>query len=108
MANPAKRHATYEDLLAVPEHLVAELIHGELYTYPRPALPHARAASRLGIDLGGPFDRGKGGPADGSSLTSPSSTFGAMRSYRISQDGDASASPKCPPRRPSSLRPTGC
>jgi Uma2 family endonuclease len=62
MANPAKRHATYEDLLAVPEHLVAELIHGELYTFPRPALAHARAASRLGIDLGGPFDRGKGGP----------------------------------------------
>ena len=62
MANPAKRHATYDDLLAVPEHLVAELIHGELYTYPRPALPHARATSRLGIDLGGPFDRGKGGP----------------------------------------------
>jgi Uma2 family endonuclease len=62
MANPAKRHATYDDLLAVPAHLVAELIHGELYTYPRPALPHARAASRLGIDLGGPFDRGKGGP----------------------------------------------
>jgi Uma2 family endonuclease len=62
MANPAKRHATYDDLLAVPGHLVAELIHGELYTYPRPALPHARAASRLGIDLGGPFDRGKGGP----------------------------------------------
>jgi Uma2 family endonuclease len=62
MANPAKRHANYDDLLAVPAHLVAELIHGELYTYPRPALPHARAASRLGIDLGGPFDRGKGGP----------------------------------------------
>jgi Uma2 family endonuclease len=62
MANPAKRHATYDDLRAVPAHLVAELIRGELYTYPRPALPHARAASRLGIDLGGPFDRGKGGP----------------------------------------------
>jgi Uma2 family endonuclease len=62
MANPAKRRATYEDLCAVPEHLVAELIHGELHTHPRPALIHARAASRLGIDLGGPFDRGKGGP----------------------------------------------
>src|SRR5689334_13485964 len=62
MANPAQRRATYEDLLAVPDHLVAELIHGVLHTYPRPALPHARAASRLGMDLGGPFDRGRGGP----------------------------------------------
>jgi Uma2 family endonuclease len=62
MADPAKRRATYEDLLAVPAPLVAELINGELYTHPRPASPHARAASRLGIEVGGPFDRGKGGP----------------------------------------------
>lgn len=62
MAGPAKRRATYEDLLAVPEHLVAEIIDGELVTQPRPASPHARAASRLGMELGGPFDRGKGGP----------------------------------------------
>jgi len=62
MADPAKRRATYEDLLAVPEHLVAEIIGGELVTQPRPASPHSRAASRLGMELGGPFDRGKGGP----------------------------------------------
>ncbi|HKQ71366.1 MAG TPA: Uma2 family endonuclease [Polyangiaceae bacterium] len=62
MADPAKRRATYEDLLAAPANLVAELIYGELVTHPRPAVPHTRAASRLGIDVGGPFDRGKGGP----------------------------------------------
>jgi Uma2 family endonuclease len=62
MADPAKPRATYEDLLAVPEHLVAEIIHGELVTHPRPAAPHARASSRLGALLDGPFDRGKGGP----------------------------------------------
>jgi Uma2 family endonuclease len=62
MADPAKRRATYEDLLSVPEHLVAEIIHGELVTHPRPASPHARAPSRLGALLDGPFDRGKGGP----------------------------------------------
>lgn len=28
--------ATYDDLLNVPEHLVAELIDGKLYTWPRP------------------------------------------------------------------------
>lgn len=62
MRDPAKRRATYEDLLAVPEHLVAEIINGTLRTHPRPASLHARASSRLGVDLGGPFDRGKGGP----------------------------------------------
>lgn len=62
MADPAKKLATYADLEAVPSHLVAELIHGALVTSPRPASAHARAASRLGMDLGGPFDRGKGGP----------------------------------------------
>lgn len=62
MGDPAKRHATYDDLLAVPGHLVAEIIHGQLVTQPRPASRHARAASSLGGELHGPFDRGKGGP----------------------------------------------
>ena len=39
-----------------------EIIDGTLVTHPRPASLHARASSRLGMDLGGPFDRGKGGP----------------------------------------------
>jgi Uma2 family endonuclease len=42
--------------------LVGEIVDGELIASPRPASPHARAASRLGMDTGGPFDRGKGGP----------------------------------------------
>jgi len=62
MANLAKRRATYDDVLAAPEHMIAEIIDGELVTQPRPASLHARASSRLGADLDGPFDRGKGGP----------------------------------------------
>jgi Uma2 family endonuclease len=62
MADPAERRATYEDLLAVPEHLVAEIVNGVLITHPRPAAFHTRAASRLGAELDGPFDRGRGGP----------------------------------------------
>ena len=62
MGDPAKRRATYEDLRAVPENLVAEIIDGTLITMPRPASLHARASSRLGAELDGPFDRGKGGP----------------------------------------------
>ena len=62
IARPAQRLATYEDLLAVPEHLVAELLFGELVTHPRPAPPHAVAASALGNVLGPPFQFGSGGP----------------------------------------------
>lgn len=62
MALPQKRRATYDDLLAVPDTLVAEIIDGELITSPRPAARHTRTSSRLGIHLGGPFDSGIGGP----------------------------------------------
>lgn len=58
----AKRRATYEDVLAAPAGTVAELLFGVLYTNPRPAARHTRAASRLGGELDGPFDRGRGGP----------------------------------------------
>lgn len=58
----ARVRATYTDLLAVPEHLVAELIDGELVTSPRPAPPHALAASAIGSVL---FDRFGGPPGGG-------------------------------------------
>lgn len=48
--------------MAVPAHQVAELIDGELRVHPRPAKPHAAAASALGEELGPPFKRGRGGP----------------------------------------------
>jgi len=57
-----KKTATYADLEALPPNLVGEIIDGELIASPRPASLHAVAASRLGVDLGGPFDRGRGGP----------------------------------------------
>jgi Uma2 family endonuclease len=62
MADPARRRATYEDVLSAPPHMVAEIIDGELHLQPRPAKPHAAAASALGEELGPPFKRGKGGP----------------------------------------------
>ena len=61
--DPARtRRATYQDVLDAPAHRVAEIVDGTLHTQPRPAPPHAVASSRLGFDLGGPFDRGRGGP----------------------------------------------
>ena len=62
VTKPLKRGATYDDLRDVPDHYVAEMFDGELYATPRPALPHAHAATVLGGKLIGPFHRdGPGG-----------------------------------------------
>jgi Uma2 family endonuclease len=58
----ARRRATYEDLLKVPENMVAEIIDGELYATPRPASPYANAASGIAGDVRGPFHREPDGP----------------------------------------------
>jgi len=62
MLAPAAKIATYEDLLALPENVVGEIVHGSLHTHPRPAPKHARAYSVLGSELVGPYDKGRGGP----------------------------------------------
>jgi Uma2 family endonuclease len=62
MANAASKRATYDDVLASPDNIVAEVIDGVLYSSPRPAAPHAVAASAIGEELGPPFKRGRGGP----------------------------------------------
>jgi Uma2 family endonuclease len=49
-------------VLNAPPHMIAEVIDGELHLQPRPAKPHAAAASALGEELGPPFKRGRGGP----------------------------------------------
>lgn len=71
MANPAQKLATYEDVLAAPAHKVAELIHGTLSLLRRPRALHARSSSRLGAELSGPFDRGRGGPGGWVLLDAP-------------------------------------
>jgi Uma2 family endonuclease len=60
MSHP-KRRATYEELMQVPDHFVAEIIDGELIATPRPATPDARAELAIGRDLA-PFDQGGGSP----------------------------------------------
>ena len=62
MAEPARKPASYEDLLTLPPNQVGEIVHGVLHSHPRPAPPHARAGSSLGVSLGSPFDHGRGGP----------------------------------------------
>lgn len=62
MTDPAKQPATYEDLFNLPEHLVAEIVDGELIVSPRPDPRHANAASALAGKLVPPFGQGSGGP----------------------------------------------
>jgi len=78
MARPGlgKRAATYEDLVKVPDDRVAEILDGELYSSPRPAVPHAVASSALGSEIGGPFQQGRGGPGGWWILDEPELHFG--------------------------------
>jgi len=71
------RPATYDDLLRVPDHLVAELIDGELYAWPRPASPHARASTMLGVRIGAAFDDGESGPGGWWIIDEPELHLGA-------------------------------
>lgn len=48
---PLKKGATYDDLCDVPDHFVAEMVDGDLYASPRPALPHANAAGSLFAEI---------------------------------------------------------
>jgi len=59
---PFDRPATYDDLVRLPDHLVAEMVNGELHASPRPAPARAIAGSSLGVAIGGPYSSGRGGP----------------------------------------------
>jgi Uma2 family endonuclease len=52
----------YQQLLDLPGHLTGEILNGELHTQPRPSARHGLAESGLTIDIGGPFNLGRGGP----------------------------------------------
>ena len=63
----------------MPDTKVAEIIDGELIGAPRPASPHARAASVMGGDLSGAFDRppgDRGNPGGWWLLDEPEMHFG--------------------------------
>ncbi len=65
MTEPAKRRAVYEDLFDVPENMIGEIINGELVATPRPSRKHASTASRLGYEIGPPYEFARGGGPGG-------------------------------------------
>ena len=63
MSEPARRLATWADLLATPDDgRVYEVLGGNLEAQPRPRPAHGRTQGLLCGELSGPFDRGRGGP----------------------------------------------
>jgi len=76
MSARVREHATYEDLLRVPDNMVAELIDGELFVSPRPRPAHALATSALGAILIPPFQFGDGGPGGWWIIAEPEVHFG--------------------------------
>jgi Uma2 family endonuclease len=73
---PLDRPATYDDLMQVPDTMVAEIVDGELHASPRPALRHANVTSSLGVFIGGPYHHGRGGPGGWWILDEPELHFG--------------------------------
>jgi Uma2 family endonuclease len=62
MTEKTKSGATYEDVIAAPAMRVAELVGGDLYLSPRPAVRHANSATVLGASLNSAFHQGRSGP----------------------------------------------
>lgn len=72
---PAETYPLYSRLTELPDGLTGEILNGQLHAQPRPAGPHARAEYVLQIEIGGPFDRGKGGPGGWWILVEPEVHF---------------------------------
>jgi len=67
---------TYADIEALPEHLVGEILGGELFVSPRPAPRHANACGVVGAIIGGAFQLGFGGPGGWWILPEPELSLG--------------------------------
>lgn len=64
MSSQAPKLATYNDLLALPADVRAEVLGGEIVTAPAPLPRHSQVQRAAGSFIGGPFhdDDGRGGP----------------------------------------------
>jgi Uma2 family endonuclease len=76
MSARIREHATYQDLLKVPENMVAELIDGELFASPRPRIRHADAEAELLTVIRSAFGRRPTGSGGWQILIEPELHFG--------------------------------
>ena len=77
----APQQATYADIEALPPHVVGEILAGALVVSPRPAGPHAVAASALGGLLNVAFQQGILGPGGWWILMEPELSLGVDPAY---------------------------
>jgi Uma2 family endonuclease len=56
VGDTAAKRATWEDLEALPDNVVGELIRGVLHVMPRPRVPHGRAQGRIYSRVDGSYD----------------------------------------------------
>lgn len=78
---PEPARPTYADIEALPDHVVGEILAGELVVSPRPAPPHANATSVLGYLLGPAFQLGVGGPGGWWIVDEPELSLGVDRDF---------------------------
>lgn len=62
VSGSAAKRATRADLEGLPKNVLAEIIDGVLYTFPRPRARHSRVIAAIAGELRGPYDLGRGGP----------------------------------------------
>jgi hypothetical protein len=74
---PFDRPATYDDLVAIPDNMVVEIVGGELHASPRLAPRHATAEGAIGALIAPPFHFGRGGPGGWWILPEPELHLGA-------------------------------
>lgn len=75
----AETNSLYDQLMALPEGLTGEILNGQVHAQPQPSGPQMGAESALQIELGGPFDRGRGGPGGWRILVEPEIHFARDR-----------------------------
>lgn len=72
MSESAPRESDpHAEFLALPDHVVGQIINGELIVSPRPRSTHAGASSGLGVVIGAAFRYGIGGPGGWLMLDEP-------------------------------------
>jgi Uma2 family endonuclease len=77
MTEPVKKRVVYESLFDIPDNMTGEIINGELIATPRPSRKHSVVISRLGFELGPPYDFGRGGgPGGWVIVDEPETSFG--------------------------------
>lgn len=62
MPEPARKLATYADLLTLPADVRAEILAGEVIVQPSPTPAHQSIVGEIYAELRGPFQRARGGP----------------------------------------------